>query len=496
MNNKELGVILMIVGVAVYFPIFLHLDYGGLYRWDESNNAIHAYEMAHNGIYLRRFFLGEPETWETKPPLLTWLQVFCMKFLGYNELSVRLPSALATLFTVVLLVRFYLKDLKNLWGGIFSSLVLLTSAGYVRGHVTRTGDHDALLILFLVLGLIYFYKYLWGNSKNKSIILFTVFFICGILTKSIAGLFYAPGIFIFTLYSRKLIPTWTDKRFWISVLSIIFIVFGYYLIVEIYYPGYLKLVWENELFPRYFNASEAYDYNQMPEPFYFTKILFEEHFKWYIWLVPISIALIFFRKKNGEDRFIWLVLLTALSFQLVISNGTYNSWYNAPLFPLLAIIVGHGLSILFENITRAYQINRIKYYSISVFFVIAFFVLPYKEIILKECYFKEHNGGDDNYGAFMNKLRKKEPELKNYIVFHEFRNRHFLFYKNIYNDKYNYKIESCRIDTLAKCFEKDSMKSYSKIMVCNDEFKARIKEKYEVKPIEQDKNCELLMVLD
>lgn len=391
MGKAEKIITFILFGAVIYFPIFLHLDYGGLYRWDEATNALHAYDMLEKGHYLRRFFLGIPEDWETKPPMLVWLQAISMKLFGYNELAVRLPSAIAVLFTVVLIVHFFMRELKDMWGGIFSALVLLTSAGYVRGHVSRTGDHDALLIFFLMAGLVYFYKYLYSENpaSKKYLFVFTLALIGGVLTKSIAGLYYAPSLLIFTIVSKKFVPTIKQGQFWLGVLVFFMVVGGYYLAVEYFYPGYLALVWDSELFPRFFNSAEGHDYNQMPEPYHFTKILFRNDFKWFIWFVPLSLFLVWIQKNKEISRFTLLVFFTALIFHYVSSNGTYNSWYNAPIFPLLSMIVGAGLSVVFSSIKSFLDLRHFRHVGFTVLFAITIFFPPYQDIILNECYFKE-----------------------------------------------------------------------------------------------------------
>jgi 4-amino-4-deoxy-L-arabinose transferase-like glycosyltransferase len=497
MSKTEKIIIFTIFGIIIYFPIFLHLDYGGLYRWDEASNALHAYDMLEHGRYLRRFFLGTPETWETKPPMLVWLQAISMKLFGYNELAIRLPSALAVLFTVVLIVRFFIRELKDLWGGIFSGLVLLTSAGYIRGHVSRTGDHDALLIFFLVTGLIYFYKYL-NNEKRQSkkhLLLFVVALIGGVLTKSIAGLYYAPGLLIFTIISKKFIPTVKQGQFWLGVLGFITIIGSYYLVVEYFYPGYLDLVWENELFPRFFNSAIGHDYNKMPESFHFTKILFRNDFKWYIWFIPLSLFLIWIQKNKALSKFSLLVFITALIFHYVSSNGTYNSWYNAAIFPLLAMIVGAGISIIFNSIKTFLALRRFQYVSFALLFTATIFFLPYQDIILNQCYFKEHWANDDIYGEYFKKLKKEQPELKDFFVYYEVENRHFLFYRNVYNDHYGYNIRSCGAGTdINRCSKKRTAKVGDKVMICNKNIKRTVKENFKVASIGNYKDCELYLV--
>jgi len=97
--------------------------------------------------------------WNTKPPLLIWVQVFLMRILGVNELAVRLPSAFAAFFTCIVLLIFFRRHLKNFWFGFISILVLVTSYGYIDLHASRTGDYDALLTLFTKLSGLFFFAF-------------------------------------------------------------------------------------------------------------------------------------------------------------------------------------------------------------------------------------------------------------------------------------------------------------------------------------------------
>lgn len=489
--------ILLLFGVVIYFPLFLHLDHGALYRWDEATNAFQAYEMLEKGNFLRRFFHGNPDTWETKPPLLTWIQAIFMKLFGYNELAIRLPSALAALGTIGLILRFLNKELNNIWAGIFAGIVLVTSNGYLKGHVARTGDHDALLIFFLVAGLIYFYKYLHGDSekRNKYLGIFVLALIGGVMTKSIAGLYYAPGLLLFTLLSKKFIPTIRQGYFWLGVLAFFVVIGAYYLSAEYFYPGYLMLVWENELFPRFFNSASSYSYNAMPEPYHFTKILFTQNFKWYISLLPLSLFLVWVKKDKPLSNFIVATGTTALLFHLIISKGTYNSWYNAPLFPLLAILVGAGLSILFHAVRSHFQLKNVASSLFTLLFIMAIFFRPYHDIIVSKVYFKEHWASDDIYGEYFEKLRREQPALKDFHVYYEVINRHFLFYENVYNDQYGYQITSCGAGPdIINCPAFRQAKVGSKVMICNEGIKNAFHKVFVSKAIGRYKACELYLI--
>jgi len=134
--------------VLIYFPIFLHLTSLPIRMWDESIMGTNAVEMGANHNFIVTYCLGSPDMMNCKPPLMIWCIVLFSKIFGFSELSLRLPSALAALGLCIYL--FFL--LKQKTGGpvfgFFTVLVLVTCQGYIRNHVTRTGEYDSLLVLF------------------------------------------------------------------------------------------------------------------------------------------------------------------------------------------------------------------------------------------------------------------------------------------------------------------------------------------------------------
>src|SRR5262245_6165309 len=85
-----------VLAVLVYYPVFGFLDMLPIRIWDESRLAANAFEMYFNHDYIVTRYGGLPDLWSTKPPLMIWLQVLCMHFVGFNEIAVRLPSAIST----------------------------------------------------------------------------------------------------------------------------------------------------------------------------------------------------------------------------------------------------------------------------------------------------------------------------------------------------------------------------------------------------------------
>src|SRR5690606_35013342 len=95
--NRHPWLVFIILLVIVYFPIFGHLDTFPVKWWDEARNATNAYEMYRTGNWIVATYDYTPDMWNTKPPLLIWIQVFFFKMLGPTVLAIRLPSAFAAL---------------------------------------------------------------------------------------------------------------------------------------------------------------------------------------------------------------------------------------------------------------------------------------------------------------------------------------------------------------------------------------------------------------
>src|ERR1700722_19532584 len=100
-------------GVAVLagLGLFLACDIAGrpIALWDESRLAVNALEMSQRGFGLVTTYGFQPDLWNTKPPLLIWLEAGSMHLFGASEWALRLPSLLAGLATLVLVLRFSLR---------------------------------------------------------------------------------------------------------------------------------------------------------------------------------------------------------------------------------------------------------------------------------------------------------------------------------------------------------------------------------------------------
>jgi len=92
--------------ILIYLVVFLKIDTFHLRWWDESMFAVNTYEMAKNGHPFSLYFNGVIDISNSKPPLTVWVQVAFTKLFGYNEVALRLPSAIAAALSIIVTFRF------------------------------------------------------------------------------------------------------------------------------------------------------------------------------------------------------------------------------------------------------------------------------------------------------------------------------------------------------------------------------------------------------
>src|SRR5689334_14395855 len=98
--------VLLIFLILCYFSIFLRLTSYPLLMWDESRLAENAFEMLKSKNLIVPTYEGAPDMWNTKPPMAVWIMTLFMKFFGYSDLTVRLPSAIAAFLTALFIFQF------------------------------------------------------------------------------------------------------------------------------------------------------------------------------------------------------------------------------------------------------------------------------------------------------------------------------------------------------------------------------------------------------
>ncbi|WP_207434046.1 ArnT family glycosyltransferase [Sabulibacter ruber] len=424
----------LLLAYLVLVPIFSKLDALPIRTWDEARQAINAYEMHKNGNPIVTYFEGAPDMWNTKPPFLIWIQASLMKIIGVSEWSVRLPSAVAALLTCLTLLVFSVRYLKNYWFGFIAVLVLVTSQGYINFHATRTGDYDALLTLFTTLSGLFFFAFC-EKKKTKYLYFFFAFTALAVLTKSIAGLLFLPGLAIYSLLQRQVLPLLKNKHFYIGVVSFISVVASYYLLREWLNPGYLAAIQANELGGRFATVNEGHSGGFW---FYYDLLVTYRYSAWYL-LIPCGLLIGLSVKDQRVNRLTQFSALMALTFFLIISKSeTKLEWYDVPLYPYFAILVAVFITYVFEFLRDSAWVKETTKVNIVPFvFLFILLITPYREIKNKTTRPEEVGTDKEFYeiGYYLKDAIKGVHEVNGKFLLYEGYRGQNLFYLNILKDK-------------------------------------------------------------
>lgn len=358
------GVLLLLI----YLVVFLKLDAFHMRWWDESMFAVNTYEMIQNGKLFSLYFDGVPDLFNTKPPLTVWLQVACVKLLGYNELAIRLPSAIAAAITILLLFDFVAKYFNRIWAWI-CAMVLLTSQGFIGFHTGRTGDSDAVLTLFLFLANIHFLKYLLFK-KNRYIVWFWIFITLAFTTKLYAAFLFVPA-YIFLLFKYKSFQSSIfNLSFLLGLISFILLVSGLIYFREIDSPGYISTILKNDA-GRILHTLDGHEGSFM---FYFNALIGQ---RFAVWFIPMTAGafLIFFQTTLRHKKLLSCCIFLVASYLIVISlSFTKLVWYDMPIYPYLALIASYPIYMLVEYVQLSDKGNS-KF--TAIWFMALVFLFPY-----------------------------------------------------------------------------------------------------------------------
>lgn len=401
--------------IPIYLFIFLKLDSFHVRLWDESYFAVHATEMLLNDSWLIPYFDGEPVNGGTKPPIQNWLQIVFMKMIGINELALRLPSAIATGVSVLLVFhwsRRYFGEVAA-WA---SSMVLLTFSGYIHFHTGRGMEADALLALCMLMQVMLFGAYL-KSKRDLWLIMLGILVGFSFLVKSIAGFLFLPGIVGYLLiFDRELMKNLLRKRqFYISLGLAFLIPSTFVLVREMNYPGFVSFIFDRHVG----KISESQGF--YTSPFHYLKILVSDR---YLMWSPLALGAAVYCVTTREPLSRMMAVVTFTFLILLNLVSTKYEHYLNPVAPLFAILIGIAASKALATMDS----KRI----IAVF--IAEFILPGSVMFTKaqSNYMDQGQIADEMSAKYLHRAIRKGKDLDGIKVMHEGFNAALVYYKHRY----------------------------------------------------------------
>jgi 4-amino-4-deoxy-L-arabinose transferase-like glycosyltransferase len=432
--------------VAIYFPVFLHLDWQPMNNWDESLFAMRAGYMSEEGHYLRDYSFwvdGGMLHRSTKPPFTTWLQVLSFKIFGISELSLRLPIALCTLGLAMLFPWFSWKKLGDVNIGYCAGFVLVTSLGFVREHGSRTGDQDAALAFYMMAGALAFYNYLGTPEKRQQLwwlAALTASAIAAVMTKYAFGLLFFPAFFSYAIHEKALWGLLKTRSVWLAALVVVAVPAIWLAYIEGQLPGFVVQALQHEMTARYSVNIDGHDH---PFGFYFLRFWQQDYFMPWLLLLPGPLFLLFSKQDSRLRDFTLLMLLCALAALLVVSfSKTKTDHYDVVAYPPLAMLAGIGLHRLGVALWQFWQK---KQFRLAVLFgailgAWVLVVMPYRAIIGK-VYMPKIQDVSMAYGYILRKIQKTQPGYKQFTILAPVYNVQVNYYAGLLNRKKSYNLK-------------------------------------------------------
>lgn len=327
---------IVVIGIVlVASAIFLLADArtAPIILWDESRNVVNALEMRRAGLGLVTTYGGAPDLWNTKPPLLIWLMAVSTMLFGPSEWALRLPSALAALGTLFLVMTFVRRATGSVATAVFAAGALLLSPGFFGEHGARTADYDSLLLFFVTAYLFLLFSVVHRARPAASTMVAAGLLIAGaVLTKSIAGLIPGAGVAVYLIATARLPRLWRSARYARMLVAALAPVLLFFLAREAVGPGYLAAAWRNDVVGRF---SESLIGAQSP-PWFYAEILYAG---WFLAGALLLLLPIVFADVKGKARaaLTYSLCIAGVSLVALSFASTKLLHYALPIFPLLAV---------------------------------------------------------------------------------------------------------------------------------------------------------------
>jgi 4-amino-4-deoxy-L-arabinose transferase-like glycosyltransferase len=310
----------------------------GVIDYDEGYYAQVALHMAESGDWVTPYANGV--RFLEKPPLLYWITAASFRTFGVNEFALRLPTALAVI-SLVWVVMLIGRRVLNEQAGLIAGLSTAFSAGTFL--FTRETLHDVWLVLFVALAIYAFAE--WHLNPKHPILPALLFYAAmagAVLCKSLVGVAFPIGIVIvFFLLSRER-PKLRSLHLFMGSLLFLVLTVPWHWLAAVRNEGFLHFFFVGEQFLRFFGIREPPIVWGMPLLTFWALIL--------IWLFPWTVflpeAFMGIRKLDTENSRMLARLAIAWAGVILIffSVSGRLEHYAFPALPAFSLLVAEVLS--------------------------------------------------------------------------------------------------------------------------------------------------------
>ncbi|MBI2999074.1 MAG: glycosyltransferase family 39 protein [Deltaproteobacteria bacterium] len=372
---------LLVVGVFCYLAFFHALGNYALWDPDEGRSGVIAKEMLDSGEWSSLTLHGEP--YYDKPAPYFWLLAVGLKTLGFNEFSLRLPSAIAaslTVFLVYLLAAAFWGWKRGLWAG----LVLVGSVEFVV--LGRFAKMDMVFNFFFTAALLFFW---WWKEQTKGkawIWPFYLFLAVAALAKGPVGLLLALLIVVITLSLEKRWELLRELRLLSGMVIFLLVSGSWYLWAAVQHPEYIwTFLWDHNVV-RFFTTEGGIKHS---EPVYFlVLVLIGGFLPWSLFLPAVLHSFWGRRSEEGKAERLFLIVWVATILIFFSLSRNKLGTYVLPAFPPLALLTGEVLERAVRGEEIGWRWSWVLYSSLG-WFLLLFSLPALSEWVLKP-HFPQH----------------------------------------------------------------------------------------------------------
>jgi 4-amino-4-deoxy-L-arabinose transferase-like glycosyltransferase len=312
----------------------------------EARVAGIAMEMSLDSDWVTPRLFGEP--FLEKPPLSLWLDAGAIRAFGGVPWAVRLASAVAGLFSVMVLYAM-LRQLGRPKAIAWTAGILLATMASYWSNVRGVGE-DALLALGVTMALLAFFQG-HRHATSGNALLFVAGIAIATLSKGVLGL-AMPGVVIFAFL---LAESLMDKRLNISgwlrpgLLTLLGLVPLMIWLGLLYQRGGIQALTEVLLTNSVGRFSGSFVEAGHYEPFYYYLGKLPQAFL--PWNILVYLGLWHFRRSLVANRYLLFFSLWILA-QLVMLTlaSSKRTVYLMSMTPAAAVIAAEYASVLFERL--------------------------------------------------------------------------------------------------------------------------------------------------
>ena len=401
----------VLIGLVGLF-FFYDLGRFPIFQWDEARYVNNSLEVLTLGNWFHFTMDGAVDTWNFKPPLVLWLQAISMQLFGINEWAVRLPSALAGIGIAVLLYWFCVTTLESVWTGVATVLFYAASCGFISPHIGRSADLDAVQTFFVLWYVLLFLHYLVAERTDKYIFLqLGILVLLAFLCKGMPGLLLLPYLLIISCLPENYRRVFFNKSLYFYATLTMAACLAYYVLRELDYPGYWDLVKKSE-FNRF--SGKGVEWHQQPFNFYLKNFTEQKRYFFLIYLLPLTL-LTFLTGRYAPTRrvFLYICLITLGYFLFISIPPIKLEWYDAPLYPLFALLFGIATKHGVESLA-----GRHPWWPLVMVALSLALCWPHYRYTWREIQYSPGKTVDfEREGLVMRQLSVEQPLIRDYTVF-------------------------------------------------------------------------------